>query len=164
MRLQAFEDQVMNRTATLDGWRGIAILLVLTEHAGQHRQFKGKMWARLGVLGVDIFFVLSGYIITARLIEERRKFSTISLSSFYVRRAFRILPLVAVYLATLFLLSRFIDLIDFHPAELAGSVFFRNYQIAALPRGIYTVHFWSLSIEEHFYLFWPALLVWGGNK
>jgi len=156
---------VMNRIPTLDGWRGIAILLVLAEHAGQHGQFKDQMWARLGFLGVDIFFVLSGYIITARLIDEQRKLSTISLSSFYLRRAFRILPLVAVYLATLFLLSRFIDLIDFRPAELAGSLFFfRNYQFAARPWGLYTTHFWSLSIEEHFYLLWPTLLLWFGNR
>lgn len=123
------------------------------------------MWASLGFFGVDIFFVLSGYIITARLIDERGNFSTINLPSFYLRRAFRILPLVAVYLMALCLLSLFIDRIELRAPEIAGSLFFfRNYQIAANPRGIYTAHFWSLSIEEHFYLLWPALLLWFGNR
>ncbi len=55
------------RIRTLDGCRGIAILLVLAEHSAQYGRFKGQMWARLGSFGVDIFFVLSGYIITTRL-------------------------------------------------------------------------------------------------
>ncbi len=153
------------RISTLDGWRGVAILLVLAEHAGQYGQFKNLMWAKQGSLGVDIFFVLSGYIITTRLIGERAKYSIINLRGFYLRRVFRILPLVAVYLSALCLVSRFVNLIDFHWQELAGSLFFfRNYQLAAHPGGIYTAHFWSLSIEEHFYLLWPALLLWFGNR
>jgi peptidoglycan/LPS O-acetylase OafA/YrhL len=162
--LQAFKDQV-DRIPTLDGWRGIAILLVLARHGGQYGQFKNQMWTNLGSFGVDIFFVLSGYIITTRFIEEREKYSTISLSGFYLRRAFRILPLVAAYLTALCVVSRFVNLVDFRPSELVGSLFFfRNYQFAAHPGGIYTTHFWSLSIEEHFYLLWPALLLWAGNR
>jgi peptidoglycan/LPS O-acetylase OafA/YrhL len=153
------------RISTLDGWRGVAILLVLAEHAGQYGQFKNQMWARQGSLGVDIFFVLSGYIITTRLISERAKDSTINLRSFYLRRVFRILPLVVIYLLALWLVSRFVSLRDFHWRELAGSLFFfRNYQLAAHPSGTYTAQFWSLSIEEHFYLLWPALFLWFGNR
>jgi peptidoglycan/LPS O-acetylase OafA/YrhL len=153
------------RISTLDGWRGVAILLVLAEHAGQYGRFKDQLWTHLGSLGVDIFFVLSGYIITVRLIQEREESSTISLANFYLRRAFRILPLVAVYLATLCMLSRMINAVDFRWSETAGALFFfRNYQYVAHPRGIYTAHFWSLSIEEHFYLLWPALLLLCGNK
>ena len=153
----------MNRIRTLDGWRGIAILLVVAEHAGWE-SFEHQTWAGLGNLGVDIFFVLSGYIITARMIEEREKTSTISLPSFYIRRAFRILPLVVCYLAVLCALSGFMNL-DILPSQIAGSLFFfRNYQYAAHPTGIYTAHFWSLSIEEHFYLLWPVLLLRFGNR
>src|SRR5664279_2128555 len=132
----AISSPAKHRISTLDGWRGVAILLVLADHATQHSRFTGKMWASLGSFGVDIFFVLSGYIITARLIEERAEYSTITLSSFYKRRAFRILPLVVTYLFTLSVLSLFVDLVDFHWSEVAASLFFfRNYQIAANIRG-----------------------------
>jgi peptidoglycan/LPS O-acetylase OafA/YrhL len=153
------------RISTLDGWRGVAILLVLADHASHFTRFDTQRWANMGSFGVDIFFVLSGYIITLRFIEEREKSSTVSLHSFYVRRAFRILPLVVTYLTTICVLSLFMNLIDFHASEIAGSLFFyRNYQHAANPAGIYTTHFWSLSIEEHFYLLWPALFLFLGNK
>jgi peptidoglycan/LPS O-acetylase OafA/YrhL len=153
----------MNRIRTLDGWRGIAILFVLAEHAGVEH-FKNQTWSGLGSLGVDIFFVLSGYIITARLLDEREKSSTINLSSFYMRRAFRILPLLVSFLCVLCALSLFLSM-DLRPSQIAGSLFFfRNYQYAALGEGIYTAHFWSLSIEEHFYLLWPLLLLRLGNR
>jgi peptidoglycan/LPS O-acetylase OafA/YrhL len=108
-----------------------------------------------------IFFVLSGYIITSRLVQERSaEEGSIDLRGFYLRRAFRILPLVIVYLATVCVVWLFSDLHDFHFPELIGSLFFfRNYQFAAYPHDLFTAHFWSLSIEEHFYLFWPALVL-----
>jgi len=153
------------RIPTLDGWRGLAILLVLLEHAGQYGRFKDRMWTHLGSFGVDIFFVLSGYLITTGLIRERERDSNIDLRGFYLRRAFRILPPVVIYLAALCLISLFLRLEDFHWQEVAGSLFFfRNYQFAAHPRDLYTVQFWSLSIEEHFYLVWPAALLYFGNR
>lgn len=157
--------KIGSRIPTLDGWRGVAILLVLLEHAGQYGRFKDQMWTNLGAFGVDIFFVLSGYIITTGLIRERALHGSINLRSFYLRRAFRILPLVVVYLSALCLISQFTNLGDFHWREIAGSLFFfRNYQFAANPGGLYTIHFWSLSIEEHFYLMWPVLLLWLRDK
>lgn len=159
------EISATHRIPTLDGWRGVAILLVLLDHTAQHSRFEHQLWGNLGQFGVDIFFVLSGYIITTRLIGERAKSSTINLRNFYWRRAFRILPLVTTYLVTLCLLSLFANLADFRASEIVSSAFFfRNYQFAANPIGIYTIHFWSLSIEEHFYLMWPALLLWFGNR
>jgi len=154
-----------SRIGTLDGWRGVAILLVIAGHGAHFSRYKDELWANLWCLGVDIFFVLSGYIITRKFIEEREKSSTIDLGSFYIRRAFRILPLVCAYLGTLCIISLFVNLLDFHWSEVAGSLFFfRNYQLAAMQRGFYTTHFWSLSIEEHFYLLWPALFLWLGNR
>jgi peptidoglycan/LPS O-acetylase OafA/YrhL len=154
-----------SRIHTLDGWRGIAILFVLAEHATRFTSLENRLPGNLGSFGVDVFFVISGYIITARFLEERKQFSTISLRSFYVRRVFRILPLVIAYLSTLCLLSLFVRLIVIRPSEIAGALFFfRNYQVAAHFDGLFTSHFWSLSIEEHFYLLWPALLLFLGNK
>jgi peptidoglycan/LPS O-acetylase OafA/YrhL len=153
----------MKRIRTLDGWRGIAILLVIAEHAGWDKS-QHHLWAGLGSLGVDIFFVLSGYIITSRLMLEQESTSTISLAAFYLRRALRILPVVGCYLAVLCLLSLGLKL-DLHLSEVLGSLFFfRNYQYAAHPGGIYTAQFWSLSIEEHFYLFWPLILLRFGKR
>jgi peptidoglycan/LPS O-acetylase OafA/YrhL len=151
------------RIPTLDGWRGVAILLVLAHHAG-YEHYPDQAWANMGSLGVDIFFVLSGYIITTRLLEERSRSSTIDLRAFYIRRAFRILPLLLCYLTVICVLSFFVNL-EIKPSQIIASLFFfRNYQLAAHPGGFATGHFWSLSIEEHFYLFWPALLFWLGNK
>jgi peptidoglycan/LPS O-acetylase OafA/YrhL len=153
------------RIRTLDGWRAIAILFVLLEHATRYTSLSNKLPPNVGSLGVDIFFVISGYIITARFLEERERTSTINLRSFYVRRVFRILPLVVVYLSTICFLSIFFKLIVIHPSEIVGALFFfRNYQAAAHLDTVFTTHFWSLSIEEHFYLLWPALLLFLGNR
>jgi hypothetical protein len=144
------------RIPTLDGWRGIAILLVLAEHAAASSRWSGAWWAHLGSTGVDIFFVLSGYLITMRLLQECDASGRIYLNNFYRRRAFRVLPLVLIYLAAICILR---TITGIRPVEVIASLlFFRNYQFAAHPAGIFTAHFWSLSIEEHFYLLWPALL------
>lgn len=151
----------MKRVTTLDGWRGIAILLVIVGHAGD--RFRGQMWAEQAWLGVDIFFVVSGYIITTKLLEERQKTGTFSIRKFYERRVRRIAPAPIVYLAVLLLLSK--HLYDFRFSEVMGCLLlFRNYQEAWHPGGVYTGHFWSLSVEEHFYLIWPAVLLWLKNR
>jgi peptidoglycan/LPS O-acetylase OafA/YrhL len=121
--------------------------------------------ADLGPFGVDIFFVLSGYIITLRLLKERQRSGSLNLCAFYIRRAFRILPPVVAYLSVLCLLSLFIAIPDLRASEILGALFFfRNYQYAAHPQGVWTGHFWSLSIEEHFYLLWPAVLLLLGSR
>jgi len=151
----------MRRIRVLDGWRGIAILLVLVEHL----TLNNRQPIYLGSLGVDVFFVLSGYLITSRLLIEREKTGTFSLRVFYLRRAFRILPPVAVYLVVLCVLRFFIVTIDVSASQIVGSLFFfRNYQFAAHPTGGLTEQFWSLAIEEHFYLLWPIGLLRLGNR
>jgi peptidoglycan/LPS O-acetylase OafA/YrhL len=141
--------------ATLDGWRAVAILLVIADHLGTAAA--GSSHTSLpGQLGVNIFFGLSGFLITSRLLTER----PISLRRFYVRRIFRILPPALSYLAILGILAG-LGLIPIYPKELLGAAcFLRNYMPPNLPDGggWYTAHFWSLAIEEHFYVFWPPLL------
>ncbi|HXI40052.1 MAG TPA: acyltransferase, partial [Bryobacteraceae bacterium] len=92
-----------DRIPTLDGLRAVAILLVLISHAIDRTQHTGL--AELGHAGVAIFFALSGYLITTRLLIEYRATGAISLRNFYVRRAFRILPPAMLYLAILWLLT-----------------------------------------------------------
>lgn len=136
---------------TLDGWRAVAIIAVLCCHAG----WPTPALAPYGAMGVSVFFALSGFLITRRLMEERR----IDLAGFYRRRAFRILPPIAVYLVVVALLGLGLRVIPMDPGQLWASLFFyRNYLTAPVSRGWYTGHFWSLAVEEHFYLFWPALL------
>jgi peptidoglycan/LPS O-acetylase OafA/YrhL len=149
------------RIGTLDGWRGMAILLVLLEHL----TYYGKHPVLVGSLGVDVFFVLSGYLITSRLVAEQDKTGRISLPRFYLRRVFRILPPVCAYVVAMIVLKWVVRTADVNGSQIAASLFFfRNYQYSAHPTGLLTAQFWSLAIEEHFYLFWPAVLVWFGRR
>ena len=137
----------------LDGIRAIAVLFVMLGHLG-------LVYA--GGLGVDIFFVLSGYLITAILISEFATTGGISLKKFYARRALRILPAVILLLLVLnvFVAST-------QPAEKAstfrwdslGALFYIANWLRAFGRDLGILgHLWSLSIEEQFYLLWPITL------
>jgi peptidoglycan/LPS O-acetylase OafA/YrhL len=148
---------------TLDGWRAMAILLVVAHHAGTafygEHEYYDKSLTRFGTWGVPVFFALSGLLITKLLLEEFDVTGRISLKSFYIRRAFRILPPAAIFIFSLAAMGLLVS-----RTELASSLFFfRNYLPDSLG-GIYTVHFWSLAVEEHFYLIWPGLLVWIGVR
>lgn len=149
---------------TLDGWRALAILLVLWAHQGNafyatpEAYLQGGLFY-FGTWGVPIFFGLSGLLITRLLLDEHAQTGRIDLKSFYIRRSFRILPPLVVYLAVVSALG----LMQGGREVWSSIFFFRNY----LPwqQGTwYSGHLWSLSVEEHFYLFWPALLVWAGTK
>jgi peptidoglycan/LPS O-acetylase OafA/YrhL len=153
--------------AVLDGWRGLAISLVLCYHALVHcdlpqRGFlphARKIMDHLGPFGVLIFFMISGYLITGRMLVEHAKIGRFALGEFYYKRAFRILPLAFAYLVLIAIAGGF-HLIELKIDDLAALCFASNY---VQDRSWYTGHFWSLSIEEHFYLLWPpiiALLKW----
>jgi peptidoglycan/LPS O-acetylase OafA/YrhL len=154
---------------TLDGWRAIAILMVIVSHAGGGLFLVGGRYANpalytvctYGRFGVDLFFGISGLLICGRLLDEIRKTGGISLGSFYIRRAFRILPPAIAYLVIIGLLA-IAGVIVVTPGEWLSSLFFsRNYIV--IPAGWYTEHFWSLAVEEHFYLIWPAALLTLGS-
>jgi peptidoglycan/LPS O-acetylase OafA/YrhL len=110
---------------------------------------------------VDIFFGISGFLICSRLIEELRGRGEIDLKKFYVRRAFRILPPAVVYLLAVAVLS--LTGVTHTPLRqwVGALLFYGNY----VKNPVWQVgHFWSLAIEEHFYLFWPVLLAWIGVR
>jgi peptidoglycan/LPS O-acetylase OafA/YrhL len=141
---------------TLDGWRALAILMVLAQHSAISAGRNIPVIDHLGPHGVGIFFVLSGYLITTRLLKDGG-----NLRQFYFHRAFRILPLVFVYLIVLVSMGQFLPV---SKDELLSTLFFiRNFTLAAAmpPNGAgwYTLHFWSLALEEQFYLLWPWLLL-----
>ena len=148
----------------IEGLRGIAVLLVVAFHA--------HVWPwRGGFLGVDIFFVLSGYLITALLLQELETSGTLSLVGFYARRARRLLPAAAVVvvfvvLAGIFLLSP-IEQIRYSKTALATTMYVSNLwfirqssdYFAADTANNPLLHTWSLAVEEQFYFLWPVL-VW----
>lgn len=149
---------------TLDGWRAVAILAVMLCHDRVHRigPVSTQWLHEHGNLGVDVFFAISGLLICLRLLDEEEARGSVSLRSFYLRRAFRILPAASVYLIALFILGAF-GKIPVEPPELLASLFFlRNYTSTfshfQVSYPYYTSHFWSLAVEEHFYLLVPPLL------
>jgi len=107
-----------------------------------------------------MFFALSGFLITYRLLEEFEQTARIDLTGFYSRRARRILPPALIYLSVLALLGPGLRLFQTSFQELSASLFFyRNLYQPPMPGAWYTAHFWTLSLEEQFYLFWPSVLV-----
>ena len=149
---------------TLDGWRALSICAVMLYHlpalmVGHHSL---RIIQEQGQLGVTVFFVISGLLICSRLLEEERVAGSISLKSFYIRRLFRIQPAAFTYLGTIALLSA-ASVIPFKSgAWISALLAFRNYYPHYLwdaPGAPYTNHFWSLAVEEHFYLVLPLLLI-----
>jgi peptidoglycan/LPS O-acetylase OafA/YrhL len=154
---------------SLDGLRAVAILSVICYHDRVHRfGILSTSWIhQYGSLGVDLFFAISGILICSRLLEEERVSGKISLRGFYIRRLFRIFPPAWLFLFTYLGLSLLRQL----PIDIGGVVtsflMVRNLWVHVagdVPRTWYTIHFWSLSVEEHFYILLPGLLVLFRNK
>jgi len=147
----------------LQGLRGVAVLLVVLYHAA----VPGLPG---GYVGVDMFFVISGYLITDLLFRERQRTGTISFAQFYARRARRLLPAAGLAILVTLVCSWFL----FAPIEqrghassaLAASLYFSNIWFASAANDYFAgvseanpfLHTWSLSVEEQFYLLWPALI------
>jgi len=148
----------------LDGLRAISILLVLTVHLRLIAPHLKAFLPPGGFLGVDVFFVISGLLITSLLVAEQRQTGSISLKSFYYRRILRLFPaLTAVLLfacAVAAVVGSF-SALGLTNIRLASTVFyFANWIRAYGGRETWFLfHFWSLSVEEQFYLLWPALLL-----
>jgi len=146
------------RIASLDGLRALAILLVLLSHLLSN--FTSHL-PYLGNFGVKVFFVISGFLITAILVGEFEKTESINLKKFYFRRTLRIFPAYYFYILVIFLTKILgiyqIPLTDFIRSLTYTSNYFTT---ASLVLG----HFWSLAVEEQFYLIYPGLFVLLGLK
>lgn len=144
----------------LDGLRAIAIMATIAVHAGF---FLPGPWRLLpgAWIGVDIFFVLSGFLITRLLADEMARNGRISLRRFYIRRVLRLLPAYAVLLVADILFSTFV-LHDpaIYKAALVSILYVMNWSRAFLWVPDASLgHTWSLSMEEQFYILWPGLFI-----
>lgn len=153
------------RIESLDGLRAISICLVLLSHLGGTGHFpipeRFTNFFELGHLGVRVFFVISGFLITNLLLRELKNKESINLKKFYFRRTFRIFPPYYFLLAILLLLQVY-GWLTLAPRDLLHAV---TYTSNYYPdRSWYVGHTWSLSVEEQFYLLWPAILVCAGRR
>ncbi|MFN8498255.1 MAG: acyltransferase family protein [Anaerolineae bacterium] len=158
----------------LDGLRAVAVLAVIAYHADMG-------WLSGGFLGVEVFFVISGYLITALLAAEWEQRDRIDLKSFWLRRARRLLPAVFVLIAAVLTIT-----VLFLPDEVASLrgdaaaaiayvtnwwlIISQKSYFEAVGRPSLLRHLWSLAVEEQFYLFWPLImagmlgLLWRGKR
>ena len=160
------------RIAPLDGWRAISVALVIFSHLAVSSSiaihFPGELGRAVitpflhecGNLGVNIFFVISGYVITSGLIREYTRSGQVSLRNFYLRRVFRILPPLIMYVFAVLLLAE----LGVIPPQATGAVnaltFTCNLNLYGCG-GWFGGHTWSLSYEEQFYLIIPIMsLTW----
>src|SRR5262245_22767662 len=146
----------------LDGLRALAVVAVLLYHGD-------VKWMPGGFLGVDVFFVISGYLITSLLLSDWREYSRIRFGHFYLRRARRLLPALFLMLAVVSLYS-LLFLPDTVPElrgqNLAAIFYVENWYLifhnvsyfVAVGRPPLLRHVWSLAVEEQFYLLWPLIL------
>lgn len=165
LRKPAFK---LGRRPVLDGVRAVAILGVLVSHFNLTSHLQPL--TRGGVLGVDVFFVLSGFLITSLLIEERAANGRLALGAFYARRALRLFPALFVMVAVTTLAAHLREgipgtraVLPFHDflKEVVPVLTYWDNWFRAFSLGPATAlsHAWSLSIEEQFYLVWPLLLL-----
>jgi peptidoglycan/LPS O-acetylase OafA/YrhL len=152
-----------NRNRGLDGLRALAVGAVMAFHAGQR-------WAVGGYLGVDAFFVLSGFLITGLLLDERSRTGAIDLGRFWARRMARLIPALAIMITAVMVIVavNHPEAVSALRADAVGALtYVANWRFLVGQRGYFgqtapsslLEHTWSLSIEEQFYLLWPLVVV-----
>ena len=154
------------RDQTLDGFRGLAALGVVIAHSINYRfldvAMPGKiMFLRLAEplaqTSVQLFFVISGFIITKLLLKEERARGRFSMQAFYLRRSCRIFPPIVAYFAALIALAWF-NVIELDSASMITSAVFAC-NLGVVECQWWVGHTWSLAVEEQFYLLWPLILL-----
>ncbi len=148
----------------LDGLRGLAVLVVMIYHVGIFLP-NGFILISGGFLGVDIFFVLSGFLITSVLLREQFRTGSTNLWNFYRRRIYRLVPaywlflIVLVLFGWLILPAAQVSLLYRDNKFLYAATYLTNWNSAYGESGGHLNHTWSLAIEEQFYIIWPLFLI-----
>ncbi|HTN99669.1 MAG TPA: acyltransferase [Microthrixaceae bacterium] len=150
----------MGWSPALDGVRGLGVVLVMLYHYLGDYNFYVRGFPVL----IDLFFVLSGFLITTLMFEERQKRGSVSLRAFYMRRVFRLFPalysLLAVFLVYIIFLGGD-NRGQYFQEFLAAGLYFYNFYIAWTGVvGQVLVQLWTLSVEEQFYFIWPICFIW----
>ena len=149
------EPQHVNRLPSLDGLRAVSIVLVLGAHLTGTRYYPvpdSWVFHEYAQLGVRIFFVISGFLITSLLLKEREKTGRVDLRGFYRRRFYRIMPVAYLYMLTVAITAWG----TLPVRDIAGAF---TYTINFNTHATWLLgHFWSLANEEQFYLLWPCVL------
>ncbi|MDM7854237.1 acyltransferase family protein [Cellulomonas alba] len=159
---RAADDRTHGRIRGLDGLRAWAVLAVIAYHVN-------PTWVPGGFVGVDVFFVVSGFLITTLLLREADRSGRLSLPQFWARRARRLLPALAVVVAVSLIAARLVSadlLVGTRRQVLGAATFLTNWVEVAAGTDYFAQRqpqlfqpFWSLAIEEQFYLVWPVALV-----
>lgn len=152
----------LGRVPAFDGVRAVAVLLVVWSHIGIVRAVPKSLKPLGGFLGVDVFFVLSGFLITALLLDEQAYRGRLRFGAFYRRRALRLFPVILAFLVAHVVFTQLV--IHGSPETERSSIpaalfFFTNWWAIHNPIPLAFGHFWSLAVEEQFYLVWPFVTV-----
>lgn len=144
---------------SLNGLRAISIIMVLIHHfiLNYNPYFQSLVF--IGPLGVDVFFVISGFLITTLCIKEKITTGDLSLKSFYIRRALRILPVAYLYIVVIAILNYFFKLQVGVLSFISSALFIANLSYFRRVQFDWSLaHYWSLSVEEQFYLLFPVFI------
>jgi len=153
---------------SINGLRAVSILVVIAYHLVGMKYISGettiswlqpltRIWID-GFMAVNVFFVISGYLITTLLMHEEFKNKVVSLKDFFIRRTLRIFP-AYYFLLLVYAIFQFFQIIDINWGSWATAITYTKY--FNWKKDWFTSHAWSLGIEEHFYLFWPLLFMRG---
>ena len=159
----------INYRPDIDGLRALSVIAVIFYHAGFN--FENYYLFEGGYLGVDVFFVISGYLITSLIVKELKTTSKFSFINFYQRRARRILPML-LFIIILFIPIAWVFLLPNSLIDFSNSIFFSTFFTSNIFFNINGheygnslsitkpfLHTWSLSVEEQFYILYPFFLV-----
>jgi peptidoglycan/LPS O-acetylase OafA/YrhL len=138
----------------VDGMRALAVFLVMAFHARAFHMGQG------GAVGVEVFFVISGFLITRLLLAEHQRWGDINILNFHLRRLARLYPVLLMFLAVVFVASPWLDPRFKINAEIGlAGLYLYNFADELLGRELLLRHLWTLGVEMQFYLLWPFVLV-----
>jgi peptidoglycan/LPS O-acetylase OafA/YrhL len=152
-----------HRLQSLDGYRGLAVSAVIISHIFFVKDnFVSKLFS--GSWGVTLFFVISGFLITTLLLREKSITGRVSVRNFYIRRVLRIFPVAYFFLIILFLINTPLELSIGSKEFISAAIYTKNLPIPGTYDSWHLGHFWSLSVEEQYYIWAPIVLLAGMRR